>query len=101
MREKGCITLRRYAVLWRSYTGKATKELRLVRWDLGAPVYDLRQWDSSYGKEYPTVCGIRLSRDALIKLRDTLNAMDELSEAEPEKSGNKAAKNSGGTVKNE
>lgn len=93
MRKKGCMTLRRYAVLWQSYVGKATKELRLVRWDLGAPVYDLRQWDSSYGKEYPTVCGIRLSRDALIKLRDTLNAMDELNEPAPEKSGKELSRN--------
>ncbi|MDF2675983.1 MAG: hypothetical protein K0Q97_273 [Bacillota bacterium] len=50
-----------------------TKELNLVSWNERSPKYDLREWSPEHEKMGK---GVTLSKEDLIKLRDTLNKMD-------------------------
>lgn len=50
-----------------------TKELNLVSWNERSPKYDLREWSPEHAKMGK---GVTLSKEDLIKLRDTLNKMD-------------------------
>jgi hypothetical protein len=50
-----------------------TKELNLVSWNERSPKYDLREWSPEHEKMGK---GVTLSKEDLIKLKDTLNKMD-------------------------
>jgi hypothetical protein len=50
-----------------------TKELNLLSWNERSPKYDLREWSPEHEKMGK---GVTLSKEDLIKLRDTLNKMD-------------------------
>lgn len=61
-----------YCILSESAKGW-TKELRSISWNNREPKYDIREWapgDESMGK------GVTLTKEELIKLRDTLNKME-------------------------
>jgi hypothetical protein len=50
-----------------------TKELNLIRWNDGAPKYDIRDWSPGHEK---LGRGVTLSREELLALRDLLNQWD-------------------------
>lgn len=50
-----------------------TKELNLISWNDRSPKYDLREWSPEHERMGK---GVTLSKEDMIKLRDTLNKLD-------------------------
>ena len=71
-------TLKRYAILRRD--GSFAIEFKFVSLEGREPQYDLRLWALRKKRLIYTPCGVQLTRDEIMRLRDVLNSMDELND---------------------
>lgn len=65
------------AIATLSDSGKGyTKELNLISYNGGKPVYDIRQWYTDESEDKKMLKGCTLTKEEIIKLRDELNELD-------------------------